>query len=422
MHMPPPAAEGSILEANPADQAELLRDALAPQRWPVPLESFPPGSALVGGAVRDALLGRLSPTPDLDLVVPADALGETRRLAKRYGGACVVLDEQRDMARLVVKGWTIDLARQEGAELTADLERRDYRINAIALRLAPTPELVDPCGGLQDLNAGLLTAVAEQNLIDDPLRLLRGIRIAAELNFQIASDTWPLLNKHRKELPKAAPERIQAELTKLVQAPGADQAMEQLHCSGLLSPWAPTETAGSQADHKKPQEPLTTSAASLTQEERQAALPLVRLTGLLSDHGLKALRFSRRQIQRCVVLRRWQQVDDGIGFDSLADEQRLKLHTDLGDDLPALILQLQPPVQEAWLERWRNPVDPLFHPQSPLDGTTLQDELGITPGPQLGQLLQHLAVERAFGRLPNREAALTAARRWWMASQPPRCD
>ena len=62
MHMPPPAAEGSILEANPADQAELLRDALAPQRWPVPLESFPPGSALVGGAVRDALLGRLSST------------------------------------------------------------------------------------------------------------------------------------------------------------------------------------------------------------------------------------------------------------------------------------------------------------------------------------------------------------------------
>lgn len=416
MHMPPPAAEGSILEANPTDQAELLRDALAPQRWPVPLESFPPGSALVGGAVRDALLGRLSPTPDLDLVVPADALGETRRLAQRYGGACVVLDEQRDMARLVVKGWTIDLARQEGAELTADLQRRDYRINAIALRLAPTPELVDPCGGLQDLQAGLLTAVAEQNLIDDPLRLLRGIRIAAELNFQIAADTWPLLQKHRKALPMAAPERIQAELSKLVQAPGADQAMEQLRCCGLLSPWA------ADADDNRPAESLTKTATRLTQEERQAALPLVRLTGLLSEHGLKALRFSRRQIQRCLVLRRWQQFDDGVGFDSLSEEQRLKLHIELGDDLPALIMQLQPPFQEAWLERWRNPVDPLFHPQPPLDGTTLQHALGITPGPQLGQLLQHLAIERAFGRLPNREAALTTARQWWMASQPPRCD
>ena len=418
MHMPPPAAEGSILEANPTDQAELLRDALAPQRWPVPLESFPSGSALVGGAVRDALLGRLSPTPDLDLVVPADALGETRRLAKRYGGACVVLDEERDMARLVVKGWTIDLARQEGAELTADLQRRDYRINAIALRLAPTPELVDPCGGLQDLKAGLLTAVAEQNLIDDPLRLLRGIRIAAELNFQIAADTWPLLNKHRKALPKAAPERIQAELTKLVQAPGADRAMEQLRGSGLLAPWAPT----ADAEDTTPADDLARTAARLTPEERQAALPLVRLTGLLSDHGLKALRFSRRQIQRCLVLRRWQQLDDGVGFGSLPEAQRLKLHTELGDDLPALIIQLEPPFQEAWLDRWRNPIDPLFHPQPPLDGTTLQHELGITPGPQLGQLLQHLAVERAFGRLPNREVALTAARQWWMASQPPRCD
>ena len=97
--------------------------------------------------------------------------------------------------------------------------------------------------------------MAEQNLIDDPLRLLRGIRIAAELNFKIAADTWPLLNKHRKALPKAAPERIQAELTKLVQAPGADQAMEQLRCSGLLSPWAPTEDAGSQAISRDLQSP-----------------------------------------------------------------------------------------------------------------------------------------------------------------------
>ena len=416
MHMPPPAAEGSILEANPTHQAELLRDALAPQRWPVPLESFPPGSALVGGAVRDALLGRLSPTPDLDLVVPADALGETRRLAQRFGGACVVLDEQRDMARLVVKGWTIDLARQEGADLTADLQRRDYRINAIALRLAPTPELVDPCGGLNDLKAGLLTAVAEQNLIDDPLRLLRGIRIAAELNFQIAADTWPLLSKHRTALPDAAPERIQAELTKLVQAPGAVQAMEQLRVSGLLTPWAPA------ADDRSPADPPEATAARLTPEERQAALPLVRLTALLSDQGLKALRFSRRQIQRCQLFRHWQQLDDGVGFASVPEEQRLKLHTELGDDLPALIVQLQSPFQEAWLERWRNPKDPLFHPQPPLDGTTLQQELGIRPGPQLGQLLQHLAVEQAFGRLPNREAALTAAHQWWMGSQPPRCD
>ncbi|MGC6482081.1 MAG: CCA tRNA nucleotidyltransferase [Synechococcus sp.] len=410
--MPAPAAEGSILKAHPARQAQLLRDALAPEQWPVPLAAFPQGSALVGGAVRDGLLGRLSPTPDLDLVVPADALGAARHLAQRYGGACVVLDEQRDMARLVVNGWTIDLARQDGANLSADLQRRDYRINAIALRFSPNPQLIDPCGGLEDLKAGLVTAVAEQNLIDDPLRLLRGIRIAAELNFAIAEDTWPLLINHRDALPQAAPERIQAELTKLVQAPGADRALELLGSSGLLAPWA-----ASPQEHKPGHAfalPLGTTVSRLTPEEQTTALPLVRLTRLLSDNGLQTLRFSRRQIQRCLLLRRWKDADDGDGFRSLPREQRLKLHTDLGTDLPALIVQLSPALQEAWLERWRDPHDPLFHPRQPLDGTTLQQELGIRPGPQLGQLLKHLAVEHAFGHLQNREAALVAARQWLM--------
>lgn len=432
MHMPPPTTEGSILEADPARLASLLLDALAPKRWPVPLEAFPPGSAVVGGAIRDALLGRLSATPDLDLVVPADALEQTRSLAKRFGGACVVLDAQRDMARLAVNGWTIDLARQEGANLDADLQRRDYRINAIALALGPTPRLVDPTGGLSDLKAKQLSAVAEQNLIDDPLRLLRGIRLAAELRFQIARETWPLLLKHQALLPKAAPERIQAELTKLVNAPDADQALALLRTCGLLTPWAAhnhaPQTSGSPLN-------LTDRAKLLTTQEQAQALPLVRLTGLLSDDGLKALRFSRRQLQRCCHLRRWQQQDDGRGFTSLTQERRLKLHTDLGDDLPALIVQLPESVQVHWLQRWRDSSDPLFHPRPPLDGTTLQRELGLAPGPRLGQLLMHLALEQAFGQFETREAALESARRWWTRhgdgsderpaerpTEPPRCD
>ena len=432
MHIPPPAAEGSILEAKPTDLVRRLLTELAPEGWPVPLEAFPAGSALVGGAVRDGLLQRLGPTPDLDLVVPADALIQTRQLAKTHGGACVVLDEQRDMARLVVKGWTIDLARREGASLEADLLRRDYRLNAIALELGPSPRLVDPTGGLNDLKEGLVTAVAEQNLIDDPLRLLRGIRIAAELNFQIAASTWPLLERHHHSLSQAAPERIQAELTKLVQAPGADQGIQQLRACQLLRPWATP-------DHPAPQATVSLSwsdnAARLNADERANALALHRLTALVSDQGLKDLRFSRRQIQRCSSLRHWQQQDDGQGFTSLEPPQRLRLHTDLGNDLPALILQLPSSLQNEWLLRWRDPNDPLFHPRSPVDGTTLQQELAIAPGPQLGQLLQHLAIEQAFGRLNGPQAALDAARQWWLKHQnatspkggkaplvPPRCD
>ena len=409
MHMPPPAAEGSILEAEPSVQASLLLKRLAPEHWPVPLEAFPAGSALVGGAVRDALLNRLSATPDLDLVVPDNALGQTRTLAQRHGGACVVLDEARDMARLVVKGWTIDLARRDGGSLHADLQRRDYRINAIALELTPTPCLVDPTGGISDLRAGLLTAVAEKNLIDDPLRLLRGLRLAAELGFAVAGSTLPLLARHRHLLPKAAPERIQAELSKLVRARWADRALPQLLASGLNQPWAPTATVDG-TDRA-----LTSKldTARLRDDEREQALPLLRLTALLSDEGLQQLRFSRRQIQRCKRLRVWQQRDDGQAFAALPEEERLRMHTDLGSDLPALIVQLPQDDQAIWLERWRDPHDPLFHPRPPINGSILQQKLAIPPGPTLGLLIKHLAVEHAFGRIDGQEAALAEARSWW---------
>ena len=183
MHMPPDVGRASILMANaaPHEQAQLLLKQINPQSWPICIDQLPEGTALVGGAVRDAFLGRQSQHPDLDLVVPSDALRHTARLAKTFGGKRVVLDEQRDIARLVLKGWTIDLARQEGYCLEEDLWRRDYSLNAIAIPLRPLAPLCDPTGGIDDLKRGRLRAVREQNLIDDPLRLLRGLRLLAEI-------------------------------------------------------------------------------------------------------------------------------------------------------------------------------------------------------------------------------------------------
>lgn len=100
----------------------------------MPPDQLPEGTALVG-AVRDGLLGRLVAQPDLDLVVPGDAIDLARRLGRQFGGTCVVLDKERSIARLVLKGWTIDLARCAGNDLRADLTRRDYTANAIALPL-----------------------------------------------------------------------------------------------------------------------------------------------------------------------------------------------------------------------------------------------------------------------------------------------
>ena len=78
-----------------------------------------------------------------------------------------------------------------------------------------------------------------------------------------------------------------------------------------------------------------------------------------------------------------------------------------------MILELTPTVQTSWLQRWRNPDDPLFHPRFPLDGGTVMDVLSAQPGPRIGTLLAHLRREAAFGRLQTRNQALQEAQRWW---------
>ncbi|MFN7678334.1 MAG: CCA tRNA nucleotidyltransferase, partial [Cyanobacteriota bacterium] len=91
--MPPDPTVISIVGSD-ARPGQRLWDALAPASWPVPFRRFPNGTALVGGAVRDGLLGRLGERPDLDLVVPTDGLDLTRQLAQEQGGTAVALDRE----------------------------------------------------------------------------------------------------------------------------------------------------------------------------------------------------------------------------------------------------------------------------------------------------------------------------------------
>ena len=402
MHMPPDAASNSILKRE--SETALLWSRLVPERWPLPLDKLPQGTALVGGAIRDGLLNRLSSTPDLDLVVPADALGLTRRLARELNGTCVVLDEQRDMARLVLGDWTVDLSRREGVDLNADLQRRDYTVNAIALPLRPCGVLVDPSGGLEDLRRRQLRAIQEQNLIDDPLRLLRGLRLMAEqkLNLDPEAATW--IQRHRHRLPEVAPERILSELQRLVSGEWAASVIPELQRLDLLAPWQT-------ADPMTWDLPDSSTDAEFSQEERQLAWPLLRLTHLVSEEGLKQLRCSRRLGQRSRQLRHWlQRCRDG--FARIDEGERLQLQSDLEEDLPAFILTLPGPDQTTWLRRWRDPEDKLFHPRTPLNGRMLQEQLGLVPGPSLGALIDHLRLEYAFGRVVNQNDALLSARDW----------
>ncbi|MGB5241659.1 MAG: CCA tRNA nucleotidyltransferase [Prochlorococcaceae cyanobacterium] len=400
----------------------MLRQVLAVEDWPWPPDSFPTGTALVGGAVRDGLLGRLGPQPDLDLVVPGDALALCNSLSRRHGGRVVVLDAERSIARLVLRGWSLDLARQVGDDLESDLWRRDFRLNALALPLAPGSELMDPTGGLGDLVGGELVAVREANLLDDPLRMLRGVRLAAELGFRLEPRTRGWIKQHHGRISEVAPERVLQELEKLVQAPSGGTGLGEALSYGLLDPWRPSGT-----------EPIWQPASGpgagglgqalelelgLTPAEAARALPLARLARVLDAASLERLRSSRQLQQRCERLRHWllRLLDSAEGAASglqrLGEAERLSLHQQLEEDLPALLLFFPANLAADWLARWRNPQDPLFHPRPPIDGRGLQDLLGLSPSRQLGELLAHLTHEAAYGRIQGRQEALRQARLW----------
>ena len=384
-----------------------LLERLNPDNWPLSIDQLPVGTALVGGAVRDGLLNRLQLRPDLDLVVPNNAIKTSQNLAKNLGASLVILDSERDMARLVFKGWTIDLAQQIGCSLEEDLWRRDFRINAIALKLSPSTEIYDPTGGIEDLNQKQLVVVHEKNLIEDPLRTLRGLRLMAELDLSLEPQTRTFINTYASLINTVAPERIQSELQRIVCVKEADSVIALLNEMDFLKFWSNRDESFKRINSYSNNENI------LNSKELSIALPLVRLTHLLSDYGLSKLKFSRKECQRCKLLRKWEKLYDGIGFKTLNEGDRFQLHKDLEGYLPALIFQLSFQDQKVWIKRWRDNADPLFHPSSLVNGNTLQDILGLPEGPKLGALIHHLAHERAFGRLSNIDQTLQEARHWW---------
>jgi poly(A) polymerase len=173
---------------------------------------------LVGGTVRDRLLGR--PTTDLDLTVAGDVEAAARALGRAARAAVFPLSEDFGAWRVVAKraGWQADLAPLLGATIEDDLAQRDFTINAIAEPLAGGP-LVDPTGGQHDLAAGHLRMVSAAAFAADPLRVLRLARFACELGLQADPASVEAARAHHRALPDVAAERIFAELKRIVAAP-----------------------------------------------------------------------------------------------------------------------------------------------------------------------------------------------------------
>ncbi|MCD4738375.1 MAG: HD domain-containing protein, partial [Anaerolineae bacterium] len=209
---------------------------------------------LVGVAVRDRLLKR--PLHDGYFAVRGSAMKLARCIADQLAGAYITLDAERDTSRVIIKDpatqapVVLDFATLRGADLTADLHWRDFTINAMALTLEG--ELIDPLHGTRDLADHLVRATSEHTFTDDPARLLRAVRTAGELEFQLETATLAALRRHAELIRGIAAERIQAELLRIMAITPAAPHLRLLQEQGLLPHILPEVSALHQVQQSNP--------------------------------------------------------------------------------------------------------------------------------------------------------------------------
>ena len=229
-------------------------------------------SYIVGGFIRDRLLKR--ETNDIDIAVSGDAISIARKIAREIGGTFVLLDDVNNVARVVVieneqpgktardqelRGieWHFDFSAFRG-DIKSDLARRDFTINAMAVELSqfaaawtatkmrsrksaaaaagkrPALKLIDPFSGKEDLRGKIVRKVSGQIFEADAARLLRAVRLAADLDFTIEPDTESLIRRYSQSIIEVAGERVREELLRLLTLPRAAYYLRYLDKLGLL--------------------------------------------------------------------------------------------------------------------------------------------------------------------------------------------
>lgn len=192
---------------------------------------------LVGGAVRDALLGLT--THDLDFVVPKEALQIGRRVANTLGGAFYPLDQERETGRVIITEpdgtrLVLDFAVQRGPSLESDLRARDFTINAMAVDINQPQALLDPLGGGADLRTRKLRACSPTTFMEDPLRILRGVRLAGAYTLKILTETRQQMGQAVSGLSSISPERLRDELFRMLDGRQPAASMRALDILGVL--------------------------------------------------------------------------------------------------------------------------------------------------------------------------------------------
>jgi len=322
---------------------------------------------VVGGAVRDELLGRQ--IVDIDVATP-DPEVAARIYAGLSKGALFPLSERHGAWRVAFKdGTTVDFTPLAGT-IEDDLATRDFTINAIAQPVAGG-EHVDPLGGRADLESRTLRAVSESVFEDDALRLLRAVRLEDELGFALDGATEELVRRHASLVADPAGERIVGELERL--SPAGFERADEL---GLLEPLGGSLERLGSVDIVDTPGYLLVVVLGENVERYPVSNEFKRLARTL-------LRAERPKDDSARTIHRFRRATEPWALTALAY---------LGAD------DLYEAVRAA---RVAEPKEPLLR----------GDELGVEPGPEIGRLLDLVAEERAVGTISTREEALRLVER-----------
>ena len=329
------------------------------------LRDIPPGAYVVGGAVRDLIAGNAPADVDvacLDPLACARALG---RKVIRLGR-----EEHISAYRVVDGPHVYDFAALLDGSIDADLARRDFTVNAMAVDLG-SGALLDPHDGRGDLGRKLVRMVDDANFDDDPLRMLKAVRMAVRFDFRIDNATMEAIRVRAERIGNVAVERVAYELTVILSANAFRRAVALLHETRLDAPLFGR----------------TLVASTFYADD----VPLAAALALLVDDSH-------------AFTKRWRLSDllqrDIVALQRLRDEHSL---LDLYDAGERIAVQL-PPMLRA-LGRDDRIAFPDFAIQPLLTGDEIASIAGIEPGPRIGALKRALLEAELEGRIATREAA-----------------
>ena len=390
-----------------------LVNSLKLHGWDLILPFLPKDSFLVGGYVRDVILGRLNTKVDVDIVVYKNAIDIGKEIANNLKGKFIILDKDREVIRVILNDISIDIATKTSSCLEEDLKSRDFSINAIAFSFDNNC-LIDPLGGIKDIEFSILKTYSKTTLVDDPLRILRCFRFVSELNFKIDMNLRKFIREYKNELRTVAKERINYEIQRIIKGKNAFEAVYLINKYDLFN-LNNIFKDSFLIDLRK------IDYSEFNDIEKDNFLPLFFLTQLLDDSSLKKYNFSKSEIIDSKLIRKWHLIITKKKLDNLDEDERFDLHKELERILPSFVFYLPQRLHSNWLSRWRDNEDKLFHPKNFINGDIIKKQLNLKEGPIFGKLLLYLSKELAFDRLDNFDEAIYKAKQW-IEQNAPKCD